>query len=119
MPTQPEHVIEILAAFDDADSHDSVWWRTDGKYAPITLLVNCNDLFYWATADAEEITINNLPVYRQAVADIRAIGGMECSAAELFCCRVRGMRPQGPFYRELDGAEKALFDACGPPREKE
>jgi hypothetical protein len=36
--------------------------------------------------------------------------------AELFCARVRKMRPQGAWYAYCPEAEWPLFDACGPER---
>ena len=90
---------------------DDIWWRVDGEYAPLTIFVNCNDLFFWGCSDAEMITIDNIDVFEQAYKDSIDHGGL------LFCCRVRGMRPQGAYYKYLDDGEKPLFDACGPERE--
>lgn len=46
-------VMDVLAKID---STDAIWWRTDGEYAPVTIFVNCSDLFWWAHADVEEVT---------------------------------------------------------------
>lgn len=105
--------LTVLSAFVERDDYDSLHWRKreDGLHAG----VNCNDAFYWATADVEEVTPENLPVYVQAYTDCDAA---ECPwhAGLLFCCRVRGMRPQGAMYRHLDEAVWPLFDAAGPER---
>lgn len=103
----------------------------------IIFMVNANDLFYWATADGEEITPENLPVLKQAVRDVRAAFGVTdepapslrsepwdrwyhagSRGATLFCCRVRGMRPQRPCYEHIPTELHALYDACGPVRDR-
>lgn len=116
-------ILRVLKAFEDgfcegADK-GNLWWRTDGEYAPITFLVNCNDAFWWATADAERITPDNIGVLEQALADCKAadatIGNLHASL--LFVCRVRQMRPQGAYYKHIEDQFRPLFDAAGPPRE--
>lgn len=116
---QHEFVMEVLrlyAEYDDTSMMD--FWRCDGEYAPITFFVNCNDLFYWACADAEPITRENLPELRKAFADIYAIDRvLTAYAPSLFACRVRKMRPQPPAYPKEERL-KPLFDACGPERDR-
>lgn len=57
-----------------------------------TLCVNCNDLFYWACADAENMALADLDeVYRHFKAD----------TLEEWCCLRRGMRPQRPLITQL------------------
>lgn len=110
MSTTVADAMTILAAVAAMDEHDVIWWRCDGEYAPITFFVRANDLFYWACSDGEELTIENLAVFQQAFRD--------CDhGQELFCARVRGMRPQQPYYKAFSAAEKVLFDACGPERD--
>lgn len=109
-------LLRVLRAtsFDHADI---LWWRTDGGYAPVTLFVQCNDLFWWGTADCERVTPENVGELERAFEDANAANGRlgQIYAGNLFCCRVRKMRPQGCCYppdREL----WPLFDACGPER---
>jgi hypothetical protein len=111
MSTEVKDILPIMQAIADADAHSSVWWRTDGEYAPVSFLVNCNDIFCWACADAEELTIENLPVFVQACKDASEWG------PELFCARVRGERPQGAVYKGMTPEQAAFFNACGPARE--
>lgn len=111
-----EFVLRVLRA-TAFDHTDILWWRTDGEYAPVTLFVKCNDLFWWACADLEQVTPENVGELERAFADAKAAHPQfgEVYADSLFCCRVRGMRPQGCCYppeREL----WPLFDACGPER---
>jgi hypothetical protein len=107
------------------DNCDDIWWRTDGEYAPVTFLVNCNDLFYWACADCERVTPENVEQLAQAYRDCKEATGYDLHGASLFCARVRGERPQHACYPKADclytqeAAECLwdLYDACGPERE--
>jgi hypothetical protein len=75
------------------------------------LTVNCNDLFFWACADTEEITLEELPALLDCLKLTPAHGEI------LWCCRKRGMRPQGPYYKYFTKEEQDLFDAAGPERD--
>lgn len=77
-------------------------------------VVNCNDLFYWACSDGEDITEETLPQFHQAVKDCKED---ESLAAWLYCARIRKMRPQGAAYTYIPKDLWPLFDACGPERE--
>lgn len=108
-------VLDVLKTVGDADLCGEVWWRCDGNYAPVTFLANCSDTFWWATADAEPITPENLAAFKQAIADC---GDREEWAPALFAARVRGMRPMRATYRDVkDERLVALFNACGPERD--
>ena len=100
------------------DHCDDLFWRTDGEYTPVTLWINCNDLFYWACADLEEITPDNIELLEQSLKDVDEAEDRRYSVygPQLFCCRFRKMRPQRPFYRGMPEKLKPLFDACGPER---
>ena len=102
------------------DNTEDIWWRTDGEYAPITFWVKCSDVFCWGCAELEKVTPENIHVLEEAFRDCRAADRRlgEVYASMLFCCRVRGMRPQGAAYPGYDSkALWPLFDACGPERE--
>jgi hypothetical protein len=138
-----EFVAQVLALGDGFNEHgdlwDAIWWRTDSEYSPVTFFVNCGDLFYWATADSEDLTPENLPVLLKAVEDVRGALGVPSKlmalsadatqfhdwyasgrcAAELFCCRVRHMRPAEHIMKEMDVRLRPLFEACGPHRPQE
>lgn len=106
-------LLRITAEYEDYD----LWWRTDGEYAPVTFFINCNDLFFWASADCEAITENNIEDLKQAYQDAKACYDLgSCFAQLLFCCRQRKMRPQKPYYEHLPEPMWSLFDACGPER---
>ena len=112
-----QFIMRVLNLASKYDLCSVIWWRTDGKYAPITFFVNCNDLFYWACADTEEITPENIDSLEQAIIDLGAICKHgEVYGVELWCSRMRHMRPQGAFYPH-DKELWLLFDECGPERE--
>jgi len=115
--TNFEDLVKILALFDGSDgpAPESVWWRTDGEYAPFTLFVNCNDFFAWGCADCEEITAED---YNDLVKAIKDASNSEHGWAGhlLWVARKRKMRPQGAYYKYLDEAVHHLFDEAGPAR---
>lgn len=117
-----EFILEVLRLQDEYDCYgEPIYWATHGDYAPITFFVLCNDLFWWATADAEKLTPEDIPILRQTILDVEATGiyGLRLDAyemgCELWCARKRKMRPQQPAYPK-DEKLRALFDACGPVR---
>jgi len=104
---------ELLKLLFDHDAHDDLFWNCSGPYAPITFFIQCSDVFYWATADLEKVTSENLPILRQSYEDAGNLYG-----GDLFCARVRGMRPQRPYLKQIrDEKIKELFLACGPERD--
>lgn len=78
--------------------------------SPISLFVNCNDLFDWACADLEIVEVADLTDIEQAIADSPRFGHL------LWACRKRNLRPQQLFRELLTPTERALFDAAGPER---
>ncbi len=103
-------VLGVLDIIAKADAHRDLWWRTDGKYAPVRFFINCNDVFVWGSSDAEDVTQERLPILRQAYKDSKHNGGV------LYCARVRQLRPQGAYYTYIDKGEWPLFNAAGPER---
>lgn len=96
---------------------EALFWRVDDGI--LSVHVNCSDLFAWGAADAEELTAANIDLFEATFAECEATFGQYRAmwAAELFCARVRGKRPQGAFYRNLEPEWAVLFDACGPERQ--
>lgn len=115
-------------------AHSGGPFFSGGDPQPTKAYVNCNDLFAWACADAEEVTPENIELLEQAVADVTPLyekwwsypkGAPESErpplvlkdyATSLFACRVRKERPQGPCYQSYPPELAALFDAAGPDR---
>jgi hypothetical protein len=119
--TNTEFVLEVLKVTIEFDCTDSLFWKFENNIFKVYAV--CNDLFYWATADLEEITEENLPEIRKAFADAIAAYPKfgEIYGLDLFCARMRHIRPQGAAYpKEWRGTSiKALwklFDDCGPER---
>lgn len=77
----------------------------------IKLLVPCNDLFFWACADAEDFDVAELEAFRKTLS--------ECDHGELlWCCHKREMRPQNPYYKYFTPEEVELFNDAGPERKE-
>ncbi len=113
-------IVRVLRACDSFDGAgaDSIWWRTDGKYAPVTFLVRCNDTFHWGTADCEGLTPENIAAFERAIVDCNAAEAHagEAYGSILFVARVRKMRPMRSQIPTDPPALVALFEACGPER---
>lgn len=75
-----------------------------------TFFVQCNDLFYWASADAERIAPEEYPDL------LKALDESPENGAELWCARHRKLRPQAPYYKYFSQAEQVLFNEAGPER---
>lgn len=133
-----DFILRVLRVFENADSYDSVFWRTDGEHAPITFFALCNDVFWWATADAEKITEENVGLLESTARELIEIDSKErashachpCTNLDahshptiylesLFAARCRKMRPQRPFMKNMKDPILSLFLACGPERTRD
>ena len=78
---------------------------------PAVALMNCNDLFEWACADAEPVTAEELPALHAAWMADRSDGPL------LWACRKRQQRPQEKLELRMRarGEWTTAFDAL-PPR---
>ena len=113
-------VFRVLRLFSENHKCDDLSWRMDGEYAPIRFYINCGDLFYWATADAEDLTPDNITIMEQAIEDCKKLVLWGTIYADsLFAARVRKMRPQKPAYPKNHPELWPLYDACGPERTKQ
>lgn len=108
-------VAKLVAQYD---CHDEIFWNSS-----LQVFVNVNDIFYWGTADLEEITEENFPALEKAFEDIiaaaknpRAGALYSNDAINLFASRLRGMRPQNAVYQAIHPDFFELFNACGPDR---
>lgn len=114
-------VLRAMRIFNgfNGPSSDELWWRTDDQYAPVTLLINCNDLFFWGCSDCETLTPANIGELEKAAEDMKALHpkGDYDEAGLLFCCRQRQMRPQGAYYAHIEKCWWPLFNLCGPERD--
>lgn len=81
-------------------------WKDRGEEPDgrtVVLFVNCNDLFAWACADAEDLPLEEVPTLYKAW---KAEGRW---GVEKWCCRRRNQRPQPPVERQM--REAGVWDA--------
>ena len=79
----------------------------------VRMYVDCSDLFFWACADAEEISFDELNDLSEYVSISPGFGGL------MWCAKKRGMRPQKPYYKLFSKAESEILDGFGPERDDE
>lgn len=117
----PYEAAEVFALFAEAEDFDfGLMWRVDmtpGRNREMKLFAVCSDFFFWATADSEEIAVDDIPLLRQALDDLKPLG-TEYELGHLFAARKRKLRPQKPCYKDMDAGVAALFDACGSEGER-
>ncbi len=107
-------VLSIFNWFGGPDPQ-LLFWRTDDKFAPITFMVNCSDLFIWACDDVIDITSENIDSLEATIKEVELIDeDIVDQAPLLWCCRQRGNQPQKPYYKHLNKSLHDLFEACGP-----
>ena len=116
----PDFVFDVLELLDQNDMCDMVTWTTNRKTKEVQFQVICNDLFFWGSADCEDLTPQNLSLLKQSIIDVNTIKPDYGTiyGISLFCTRIRQQRPQGAAYPE-NKALWPLFDACGPERKIE
>lgn len=107
-----ETLIRVLAVWESCDISDGITWRVHEQDVKVFAL--CNDLFWWATADLEEITEDDLPLLERCAADLRTVNA-EYFLGELFASRQRGNDdpPLPPMWAVVIGFLIALGFACG------
>lgn len=132
------YVEAVLHVGWKADSPEYVFWRPDAPDGWRAYAI-CSDTFAWATADAEEITPEDLPLLQQCLEDLLIVeseyAGVPISdmatpdrndsvatayLGALFAARKRKLRPMRCVYGDMNAIgprTAALFDAAGPERE--
>lgn len=124
-----KRLLRLTATYD---ASDVLSWRFDDN-DKLSFFINCSDVFYWATSDAEDVTPDNISILEKSFKDLENIDYDYAYAygSTLFCARLRKMRPQGAAYpfssftipecdpQDLETYQKVwnLFDAAGPERE--
>jgi hypothetical protein len=112
-------LVEVLRIFTFNHTED-LWWRENEEDRnQLDFYVNCSDFFYWGTSDLELITSEKLGILYEVKKDLDDLDIPDHDRAYglLFAARVRGMRPQGAYYKYLHEATWPLYDDCGPKRE--
>lgn len=109
-----ERVLKLIDAISEFDLDGNIFWnRSNMTGNEDGLFINCNDCYAWACADAEPLTVEDIPELRKAYEDVVD----DYDGFLLFISRKRKMRPQGAMYAHIDRKFWPLFDACGPARE--
>lgn len=110
-------LIDILRALARAECSPYLHGEPDGG---VSVLINCNDLFYWACADAEPVGVGDLALIDETFNELRAVRNSIHDAWQnfegLFCCRKRKMRPQNCILVKYPDHIRPLFERCGPVR---
>ena len=86
-------------------------WEGEKQGETIILFVNCNDVFYWACADAENVTLSELPDLHAMWLKDKGWGGIK------WCCKKRKMQPQVPMKEMMqkEGVWEDWMDALEVP----
>jgi len=76
-----------------------LWFNLDIKGWKVHMGVNCNDIFYWACGDVEEINIEEI----QSLYDARydEDGNRKKWGSTIWACLHRGSRPQHPIEDDM------------------
>lgn len=104
-PVLPPHAAEVMYLLgfpQGADIHDALFWRTetDGN---IRLFLVCSDTFDYATADAEIIEEQDVPLLRQTLQDLKNCSDPIAKVwlPELFAARKRRMLILAPHLDKM------------------
>ena len=120
--TYQNMMVEILLLCDYMKCQDELLWHGNRdaeafKDEPIKFMFDCSDTFDWGSADGEEITLERMPILRQAVQDVNEIIGVDQTKAWIvtiiYCGRIRRKRPIKQFYAEEWREFWPLFDSLG------
>ena len=117
-----ERIVRLAAAYEscnslqfiivrDSGQHKGYWAGPGNQDGKLTVSVNCNDLFYWATADLEPIeTDDDLKLLESCLKICSEYG------PTIYACRKRKMRPQNCVLAKMPDEIKPHLESCGPPR---
>ena len=77
----------------------------------IVLYVLCNDLFAWACADGENVSLDELPLLVNLHQEVKNNWG-----SQIWCCLKRKMQPQLPIKKRMieDGVWTQELEALAP-----
>lgn len=106
----------------DVEGH---WWADYTAEDEVKCTIDCSDVFAWGCADSEELEPEDIPLLKQAHAELEALPpeegqthhGYSAYSEMLYCAKKRKMRPQGAVYKNLPQPTWPLFNSCGAHRE--
>lgn len=117
-------------------NHETKGWDNIGPH--FVTFVDCSDTFSWGCADAEEVTEDNIHILEETMEELSPYYDkfieewdsskvdmketakwqkVDVALSDLFCARVRKLRPQGACYKRYPEELWPLFNAAGPERE--
>lgn len=83
------------------DLTESYFIRPDYDTQNIMICVHCSDMFFWGTADAEELTPEDLPDLQKAIQDVKTAGEFGFYGVDLWTARKRNLLPQNAWLNTL------------------
>lgn len=111
-------VHDVLNTIYYNDAHDDLFWTVSDDTIKFSIM--CSDVFWWATADTEEVNEDSLPLLKQSYKDVKEASGESFYGSSLYCARRRMLRPQRPYLDRIGNTQvRALFEAAGPERNPE
>jgi hypothetical protein len=105
-----ENVLRLLRLFEGDDCSWLIWAEDRDE---LRFAVNCSDTFAWGTADAEDVSDDDLDAIAQAKTDSR----IDPFWPTLWVARKRQMRPMRLFLDDTAEPMSGLLMACGPERD--
>lgn len=104
--TNEEFIYEVMKLTAGSEDQSYFMWYINSR-GDLVFVVECSDAFHWATADAEEVTPENIHYLRMSMDDIARLQkenpeGLYCDYEYiwLFCARVRKQKLQEPVMTD-------------------
>lgn len=115
--TWHDYADQVLRYYYDADCRQSLSWTPTSENVsfPFLFVSDCSDLFGWAVADAEPITIHDLDLLGQCYEDLKELHE-ESFLPELYAARRRDRQPFDLWMRNntVEGSPLRLLFAKLP-----
>lgn len=99
------------------------WWADHFDNYEVKCYIDCSDVFVWGCGDDENMEVEDLELYESVYNSLENVNTDQLRTYEqrytelLYCCKKRGMRPQGAIYTSIPREIWHLFNECGAPRE--
>lgn len=87
---------DVLKTVESVDGHSDLHWTFD-ENGKIWFTLDCSDVFSWGCSDFEELTPENIHIFKKAIEDIKEIKSANHHCVILFAVRSRKGVPQQPF----------------------
>lgn len=88
---------DVIKTLSDADMTGDLLLNMDGNNN-VSFAIICSDIFIPACADAESLTVENLPILKKCIEVEKKINGVEgIYAGILFCSTIRNVKPHNGY----------------------